>query len=135
MLRGVRIGFETVTLSRTATGWVITSGGRLQVPFDMLTTRFELNYGPDWQPRDLAIEGVLQGQLVNMTTSFEGTNATTTLLKGDARASNTVPVSPGTVVLPANFFGAYEALAAQIGGMAPGAVFRAYLAASPSRYV
>jgi hypothetical protein len=31
-------------------------------------------------------------------------------------------------VLPANFFGAYEALAAQIGGMAPGAVFRAYLA-------
>ena len=128
MLRGVRIGFETVTLSRTATGWVITSGGRLQVPFDMLTTRFELNYGPDWQPRDLAIEGVLQGQLVNMTTSFEGTTATTTLLKGDARASNTVPVSAGTVVLPANFFGAYEALAAQIGGMAPGAVFHAYLA-------
>lgn len=128
MLRGVRVGFETVTLSRTTTGWMITSGGRLQVPFDMLTTRFELNYGPDWQPRDLAIEGVLQGQLVNMTTSFEGTTATTTLLKGDARASNTVPVSPGTVVLPANFFGAYEALAAQIGGMAPGAVFRAYLA-------
>lgn len=128
MLRGVRVGFETVTLSRTATGWGITSGGRLELPFDMLTTRFELNYGPDWQPRDLAIEGVLQGQLVNMTTSFEGTNATTTLLKGDTRASNTVPVSPKTVVLPANFFGAYEALAAQIGGMAPGAVFRAYLA-------
>ncbi len=128
MLRGVRIGFETVTLSRSATGWIITAGGRLQVPFDMVTTRFELNYSPDWQARDLAIEGILQGQLVNMTTKFEGTNATTTLLKGDARASNTMPVSPGTVVLPANFFGAYEALAAQIGGMAPGAVVRTYLA-------
>src|SRR5688572_32478113 len=28
--------------------------------------------------------------------SFEGTSATTTLLKGDTRASNTVPVSPKT---------------------------------------
>ena len=128
MLRGVRIGFETVSLSRTPAGWLITSGGRLQAPFDLLTTRFEMNYGSDWQPRELVIEGVLQGQLVNMTTSFDGKTATTTLLKGDARASNAVPVSPGAVVLPANFFGAYEALAAQIGALTPGTAFRAYLA-------
>jgi pimeloyl-ACP methyl ester carboxylesterase len=128
MLRGVRIGFETVSLLRTPGGWLITSGGQLQAPFDMLTTRFELQYGPDWQPRELAIEGVLQGQLVNMTTSFDGKTATTSLLKGDARASSAVPVSPGAVVLPANFFGAYEALAAQIGAMTPGTAFRAYLA-------
>jgi pimeloyl-ACP methyl ester carboxylesterase len=128
MLRGVRIGFETVSLSRTPSGWLITSGGRLQPPFDMMTTRFELNYGPEWKPRHLVIEGVLQGQLVSMATVFEGETATTTLIKGEARASSTIKVSPETVVLPANFFGAYEALAAQIGGMGTGTVFRAYLA-------
>jgi pimeloyl-ACP methyl ester carboxylesterase len=128
MLRGVRIGFETVSLSRTPAGWLITSGGQLQPPFDLVTTRFELAYTADWRPRQLAIEGVLQGQLVNMTTVFDGQTATTSLLKGNARASNSVKIAGDTVVLPVNFFGAYEALAAQIGGMAPGSVFRAYLA-------
>jgi len=128
MLRGTRIGFETVSVSRTPGGWQINSGGRLDAPFDMLTTRFQLDYGANWQPRALAIEGVLQGQLVNMTTVFDGKVATTSLLKGQARSSNSVPVSPGTVVLPANFFGAYEALAAQIGTMTSGSSFRAYLA-------
>jgi pimeloyl-ACP methyl ester carboxylesterase len=128
MLRGVRIGFETVSLARTPTGWLITSGGRLQAPFDMMTTRFELNYSADWEPRGLAIEGVLQGELVNMTTSFANETATTSLIKGGASAASTVKVAANTVVLPANFFGAYEALAAQLGAMTPGTVFRAYLA-------
>ncbi len=128
MLRGVRIGFETVSVSRTAAGWMITSGGRLASPFDMLTTRFEVSYDTDWEPQALAIEGVLQGELVNLTTVFDGKTAATSLLKGETRASSTVPVAADTVVLPANFFGAYEALAAQIGAMTPGTPFRAYLA-------
>src|SRR5215831_9682058 len=67
VLRGVRVGFETVTVRTTDSGWQISSTGRLAAPIDLTTTKFEINYGTDWQPQRLVIEGATHGQVISMT--------------------------------------------------------------------
>jgi len=114
LVRGARVGSETMTLSRTGSGWVISSTGRLDAPFNLVTTKFEAKYAPDWQPQQLSIEGVLAGQPFTLETSFGLTTATTDLTQSAQRSSNARQVSPRTIVLPSNFYAAYEALAARL---------------------
>ncbi|HEX7780897.1 MAG TPA: alpha/beta fold hydrolase [Vicinamibacterales bacterium] len=128
MFQGIRIGAETVAVTRTDAGWVISSTGQIAPPLDLTTTRFEATYGPDWQPQRLAIEGLLRGQLITLSTVFQPTSATSDVLQAGQRATITHKVSPRTVVLPNNFFGAYEALAAQLSSAAVGTKFPVYVA-------
>lgn len=128
MFQGVRIGAETVAVTRNDTGWVISSTGQISAPLDLTTTRFEATYGPDWQPQKLAIEGSLKGQLITLLTVFQPTSATSDILQSGQRLSVTHKVSPRTVALPNNFFAAYEALAAQLGAASTGAKIPVYVA-------
>jgi uncharacterized protein len=128
MFQGIRIGAETVAVTRTDAGWVISSTGQIAPPLDLTTTRFEATYGPDWQPQRLAIEGLLRGQLITLSTVFQPTSATSDILQAGQRATITHKVSPRTVVLPNNFFGAYEALAAQLSSASVGTKFPVYVA-------
>jgi pimeloyl-ACP methyl ester carboxylesterase len=128
MFQGIRIGAETVAVTRTDSGWVISSTGQIAPPLDLTTTRFEATYGPDWQPRRLSIEGLLRGQLITLSTVFQPTSATSDVLQGGQRTTLTHKVSPRTIVLPNNFFGAYEALAAQLAGATAGTTFPVYVA-------
>ena len=128
LLKGVRIGTETVEISQSDAGWVISSTGQIAAPLDLTTTRFEATYAPDWQPRSLAIEGLLRGQLITLSTVFLPTSATSDVFQGGQRRSITHKVSPRTIALPNNFFGAYEALAAQLASAAVGATFPVYVA-------
>jgi pimeloyl-ACP methyl ester carboxylesterase len=121
LVRGARIGSETVSLSRSANGWLISSSGRLEAPFDLVVNRFEVRYGADWQPQSLTIDGSRRGQGFALNTMFGLTTATSELTQGGQRASNAQTVSPRTIVLPSNFYAAYEALAARLEGAAPGA--------------
>jgi len=114
LLRGARIGSETVTLSRHGAGWMISSVGRLQPPVDLTTTKFEITYGADWQPERLSIEGLLRGQLITLDTTFGLTTAMSDLMQAGQRGSGSQTVSPRTIVLPNNFFAGYEALAARL---------------------
>ena len=52
----------------------------------------------------------------------------TIMATGADRRTSTVPVSPRTVMLPNDFFGAYEALAARLAGAAVGTVIPMYVA-------
>ena len=128
MFQGIRIGAETVAVTRSDAGWVISSTGQIAPPLDLTTTRFEATYGPDWQPQRLAIEGLLRGQLITLSTVFQPTSATSDVLQAGQRASITHKVSPRTIVLPNNFFGAYEALAAQLASATVGTKFPVYVA-------
>jgi pimeloyl-ACP methyl ester carboxylesterase len=128
MFQGIRIGAETVAVTRNDSGWVISSTGQIAPPLDLTTTRFEATYGPDWQPQRLAIEGLLRGQLITLSTVFQPTSATNDVFQGGQRASITHKVSPRTIVLPNNFFGAYEALAAQLASATVGTTFPVYVA-------
>jgi pimeloyl-ACP methyl ester carboxylesterase len=127
-LGGARVGAQRVTLSRTDGGWLVASSGQLAAPFDIVATRFEMLYSEDWQPRQLLIEGLVSGQPVELSTTFEDTTATNEFVQNGERASSTQEISAGAVVLPNNFFGAYEALAVRLSGLSPGDRVPVYVA-------
>jgi pimeloyl-ACP methyl ester carboxylesterase len=114
VLRGVRIGTESVDVSRTGTGVKITTVGQLAPPLDLVTSKFEMLYGIDGHPQRLTIEGQLRGLPLSLNTSFGVTTAITDLVQGAQKGTVTHDVSPRTIVLPQNFFGAYEALTARL---------------------
>jgi len=114
IVRGVRIGTESVDVTRTATTFKISSVGQLAPPFDLITSKFEMVYSADGHPQHLTIEGQLRGLPVTLSTSFGVTTATSDMLQGTRRGSVTHQISPRAVVLPNNFFGAYEGLASRL---------------------
>jgi pimeloyl-ACP methyl ester carboxylesterase len=128
LVRGVRYGSERVTVTKSAAGWQISAGSTLNPPIDLVTSKFELSYGSDWQPRHLAIEAMYRGQPLALTTSFGLTSAISDMVQGTQRGSVTRDVSPRAVVLPSNFFGAYEALALRLGGADIGTRFQVFVA-------
>jgi hypothetical protein len=128
LVRGARIGSTSTTMTRTPTGWRIEATGRLQPPVDLITTKFEMNYASDWHPVSLSIEGTFRGQLFTLSTSFGVTTATSQVLQGGVPSSGTQQVAARSVVLPNNFFGAYEALAARLASLEVGATLPIYIA-------
>jgi pimeloyl-ACP methyl ester carboxylesterase len=119
-VKGVRIGTEVVDVAHAANSIKITSSGQLAAPFELTTSKFEMTYSGDWQPVQLAIEGVLRGQIISLGTSFGLTTAVSDMMQAGQRGSVTHTVSPRAVVLPNYFFGAYEALAARLGTLEVG---------------
>ena len=128
LVRGARVGSETVTTTRTDDGLSIRATGRLAPPIDIITNRFELDYGPGWQARRLAVEGTFRSQLFTLSTTFGPNGAASDLLQGGQRATNTQVVAPDAIVLPNNFFAAYTALAARLAPLGAGATVPVYIA-------
>jgi len=128
LYRGVRLGTETVTLSRDGDGWRIVSAGHQNQPIDIQTAQFEITYGADWSPRRLTLDALQHGQPVKLTTTFSGTSATNDLSSPDKTGTFTQEISPRAVVLPNGFYGAYEALAARLTTMNVGDPVPLYVA-------
>lgn len=114
LMQGVRIGTETVSISRTPNGWMVSGAGRLQPPVDLTTDKFQITYGSDWQPQQLAIEASFRGQAQTLATNFGLTTASNEARRGEQRGASTHQVSPRSVVLPNDFFAAYETLALRL---------------------
>ena len=127
-MRGVRIGTEQVDVAHTANNIRITASGQLAAPFDLTINKFEMTYSNDWQPLQLTIEGQLRNQAIALSTSFGLTTATSDILQATQRGSVTHQISPRTVVLPNNFFAAYEAMAARLGALTQGHRVPVYVA-------
>src|SRR5262245_41620547 len=128
LVQGIRVGAESVTVSRNGSDWIISSTGRLGQPFDLTIGKFEIRYGSDWHPQQLAIDAMLRGQPLALSTTFGLTTATSDIAQGLQRASNTQQISPRTVVLPNNFFGAFEALAPRVAAATPGTRLPVFIA-------
>jgi pimeloyl-ACP methyl ester carboxylesterase len=127
LLRGARIGSETVTVSRTGGSIVISSRGHIGAPLDLTTNRFEMTYGLDWQPRQLTIDATLRDQPLTLATTFGVTTAVSDMVQGERRGSVTHDVSTRAVVLPPSYFAAYEILAARLSSFQPGARIPVYV--------
>ena len=128
LLRGARVGAETVTLSRVGSDWQLSGTGRLGAPFDVITNKFEMTYASDWQPTKLALQGTVRGQGVSLTTSFGLTTAMNEFMQGVQRGSSSHQLAPRSVILPGTYFASYEALAARVGTAAPGTRLPVYVA-------
>jgi pimeloyl-ACP methyl ester carboxylesterase len=128
LLQGTRIGGESLSVTRTPSGWQLRGAGDLAPPFDVTTTRFEMDYGPDWQPQRLDLAGTMRGESVNISSSFGLTSASTDVVSGAQRGSVVHQITPRTVVLPNSFIAAYEALAVRLGQSVAGARVAVYIA-------
>ena len=125
---GVRVGTESVTVSRPGGAFKIAMTGQVGPPFELVVSKFEMTYSADWQPQQLTVEGAHRNETLNIGTSFGVTTAINEVIQGQKRGGATHTISPRTVVIPVNFFGAYEALAARLGGMKAGTQFPVYIA-------
>jgi pimeloyl-ACP methyl ester carboxylesterase len=130
LVSGTRVGAETTEITRSESGWRISSTGELQAPFDLITHRFEVTYGPDWQPRRLTLDGVLRGQPLLVSASFNGTTATSEMTRGTQHGSATHQVAPNAIAVSSNVFSAYEVLALRLASASAGTKLPLYIAPS-----
>lgn len=123
---GTEIGRVQTNVSRAGTDWLITSTGRVG---DLTINRFELKYGADWQPIDMRIEATQAAEKkLLLNTSFGVTTAINEITQNDVTNAKTDQISARTVVLPNNFFAAYEGLAARLSVTGPGSELPVYVA-------
>ena len=122
------VGTERVTISQSDDGWTLRSTGRVSGALDLVIRRFEMRYDDVWNPIELTIDAVMSGEPYELHTGFNGTAAASEILEGGESRTKTDPVSADTVVLPTNFFGAWEALAARLSATSPGTAIPAYIA-------
>ena len=127
---GREVGREQATLANTAGGWTITSTGRFAAPFNLAIRKFEVTYAPDWQPLQLSVDAAVEDAPVRLSTSFSGSAAISEITQKGATSSKTDQISPRAVVLPNNFYAAYEALAARLAEARPGDQLPVYVAPS-----
>lgn len=124
-IRGRDAGREQVSVQRSGSNWIITSTGRVA---DLIVNRFELKYTADWQPIDLRIEATQGDRKMQLATSFGVTTAINEITNNGVTNAKTDQVSARTIVLPNNFYAAYEGLAARLAGAQLGAEFPVYVA-------
>jgi uncharacterized protein len=128
LLQGRPVGTEFVAVTSSAEGWLISATSSLGPPLNLETSKFQLRYAPDWQPKSLSIEGTLSGQVLTVSTTFTSTSAITDLVQAGQRASVTHAVTPQTLVMANSFYAPYEAVARRLGSAAVGARFQVYVA-------
>src|ERR1700733_602898 len=78
-VRGARIGFEAITVTRSEAGWVVTSRSHQDPPIGLDMPHCEIQYGPDWQPQHLTVEETISGQPLTLATTFLGVSASSEL--------------------------------------------------------
>ena len=124
---GREIGREQVRLSKSGTDWVLTSTSRIGAPLDITVNRFELKYSADWQPIELKLDARIRQNAVAIASSFGLTTAVNEITQNGVTTAKTDQISARTIVIPNNFFAAYEALAARLAGSPVGSEFTAYV--------
>lgn len=127
-VRGRNVGSERVDVTTDAEGIVISATGRLVPPVDLTVRTARVAYDTTWQPKDLAVEGMVRGQAFFIRTQFAQGRASNFVLEGGRTRSKDDTIAPRVVVIPANFFGAYEALAIRLSAATPGTDFQVYAA-------
>ncbi|MEO7190474.1 MAG: alpha/beta fold hydrolase [Vicinamibacterales bacterium] len=128
LVRGTRVGTQSVAVSRSGSGWLVSGTGRLAPPVDLVTNKFEVSYGSDWQPQQLTVQGSLRGQPLAIAATFGLTTASTDVVQGLQHGSLSHQMAPRSVILSGNFFGGYEVLALRLETATPGTRVPAYLA-------
>ncbi len=117
---GAVAGREEITVLSTPEGLDIIGKGRLSGSQDLVITRAEVRYRPDWTPEVYELEATVNGGDTLLYTSFTGDMAVTKGVDAGQKVAHTEMVPPRAVVLPNVFFGAYEALTRRLAAAAPG---------------
>ena len=95
-------------------------------PVDLTTNRFEMRYGPDWQPIELKLDATLRGAPIGLVTSFGVTTAISEITQSGQTTQKTDEIAAKLSSCQNNHFGAYEALAARLGSAKTGDELRVH---------
>ena len=87
-----------------------------------------MTYAPDWQPIELKIDATVNSRPIGLATSFGTTTAINEITNNGVTTTKTDQITARAVVIPNNFFAAYEALAARLSSMTPGGELAVYVA-------
>ncbi|MCU1381771.1 MAG: acetoin dehydrogenase subunit dihydrolipoyllysine-residue acetyltransferase [Acidobacteria bacterium] len=129
-LGGTPVGSEQIAVNRTATGWTITSSGRLGAPIDAVARRVQARYTADWRPLEFTFDGTVRGVTQAIHTVVAATTASSEITSGGQATPKVDTIDAGALLLlPSSFFGPYEALAARLKTAAAGTEIPAYLEA------
>jgi pimeloyl-ACP methyl ester carboxylesterase len=124
---GQQVGREQVNVARSGGNWIISSTGHLAAPAEININRFELKYTADWQPLEMHADATINGKPLTLSTSFGMTTAINEITQGGTTNSKTDQISARSIILPNNFFAAYEAMAARLATAQPGTELPVYV--------
>src|SRR5215216_57991 len=96
-LNGTRLGDVQSTVQQTPEGWAITSTGRLSPPFDLVTRRMSIRYGPDWTPLGLDIDAMSRGAVLAIHTAVNGSAAVSDVTQLGQTIQKSDPITPGAL--------------------------------------
>lgn len=117
-----------MTIAKASDGWTLSATGRTGPPLDFSFDKFVAHYSTDWHARSLEVAGQMRGQALVLNTAFGNGTAASDVVQAGQQIKLNHPVSAGTIVLPNNFYGAYEALAQRLHTADVGAVLPIYVA-------
>jgi len=127
-LRGQRVGTERVSITRGPEGWTILASGNTGAPLNFNFDTFIAKYGAEWQAQSLEISGQMRGQPMSLKTTFANNEAVSQAVQAGQQVTLTHTVSTNTILLPNNFYSAYEGLALRLHTAGVGDIIPVYVA-------
>jgi pimeloyl-ACP methyl ester carboxylesterase len=124
---GMAIGGESIIVETSPTGWKVTSVGQAKAAAFMLN-HAEIRYDAQSRPLAFKLEARVKESPLSINTTIDGGKATSEVIQDNKVQTVTHDVADTAVLLPNNVFGAYEAVAARLATLKPGATLRAYVA-------
>lgn len=124
-IQGVPVGGESIVLETTATEWKMTATSQTTV--GVVVSNAQIRYDREWHPLGFLLDARVKDTPVKINTAIEGGTATSTIIQGDQSFSASHQLAANSILLPNNVYGAYEAVAARLATLQPGATFRAYV--------
>jgi uncharacterized protein len=134
-VRAVPVGTERSTVARTASGWTITSDGRLGPPLDVVTRNLEVRYDADWKPLSLFIDRSTRGEVDTLKTAVTGTAARSEINTAGAPSERSDTIDAAAILLPNLAFAPYEAVAARLHASPPGTKLPVYIVPFGSAFI
>ncbi len=125
---GRQVGRQEVRVAKVPEGWTITATGALAGSLALTTRKFEARYDPEWRPLGLTIDAMFKDEHFGLETTVAGTAITNRVTHARETEETTDRASPHAVLLPNNFYGAYEAVAVRLAGAVPGTRVPVYVA-------
>jgi hypothetical protein len=118
---GAPIGSATISVSREAEGWRVESTSHVGGSIGLDVRRLDITYDPEWRMRFLSMEIAWRQETRVIHVATQGLRARTDVVVPDREVTfRTQWISPGTIALPDEVFGAYQALAARVEALVPG---------------
>jgi hypothetical protein len=118
---GASIGSAAIILARSGDGWRVQSTSRAGGSIGLEVRRFDAVYDAAWGVRFLSMEIAWRQETRVIHVAIQGLRSRTDVVIPDREAGFGAHwISPGTIALPDDVFGAYQALAARVESLAPG---------------